>query len=126
MRSHLLLVLLAAACGLDDARYVSRLAEADCTYALECFDETMLNFYGFSDQETCESRRGPELAAVAASCAEFDAKAGRECLKQLRARDCQGSGPDFDHPDVCRSVFASCEASDNGGGDEVDNGDSDA
>jgi len=126
MCRSLLLVLLAASCGLDDARYVSRLAEADCTYALECFDESMLNFYGYTDQQACEERRGPVLAAVAASCADLDTKAARECLKELRGRECQGAGPDFDHPDVCLSVFSSCEAGDNGDDDEVETSDSDA
>ena len=78
MRALLLsLLVLASGCAIDDDVFVTRLAEQDCAYALECFDEPILNFYGWSDQASCEASHGPDLAALAASCADYDPKAAR-------------------------------------------------
>jgi hypothetical protein len=107
-----LTLLLASACGLDEARFVSRQAEQDCAYALACFSDPMLAFQGWTDQETCESTHGPTLAAVAASCDEFDNKAAKECIKAMKGRACAGEGPSLDRPAVCDVVFSSCEAGD--------------
>ena len=104
-----LLLLSLAACGLDEARFVSRQVEQDCAYALACFSDPMLNFNGWTDQETCEEDHGPIVAAVAASCAEFDPKAARECLREMKGRDCAGEGPGLDRPDACELVFSACD-----------------
>lgn len=116
----LLTTLLISGCSIDEDRFVTRLAEEDCTYALDCFDEPILNFYGWTDQETCESTHGPDLAAIAASCQDFDPKLARTCLKELGDRSCQGDGPGLDRPDACDAVFTSCEGAVTSGSDEVE------
>lgn len=102
------LTLLFAACNPNEGRFISRLAEQDCTYALECFSDSLLNHYGWTDQETCESLHGPILAAYGVSCEEYDPKAARACIKDLRGRSCTTEGPDLARPASCDTVFASC------------------
>jgi hypothetical protein len=109
MRVGIALMLLAGACRTGEARFVVRLVAEDCSYALECFDDALLNFYGWSDRATCQETHGPTIAGIAASCDEFDKAASKECLKALSGRSCVDSGPSMARPDICDTVFSVCE-----------------
>jgi hypothetical protein len=120
-----LLLALAVGCGPSEDRFVADLAEGDCLYALACFEDGVLNQYGWTDQETCVQDRGSRIAARAASCSEFDRKLARECLDGLELRNCADrTGPDdFGRPAACEAVFTSCEGGDTSPGDGVDTDD---
>lgn len=128
MRHPILILVLLAACGVSEDRFVRDLTEADCAYALACFDDAILNFKGYSDQAACEVLQGPFNAALPVDCAVYDKKKARECLKAVRERPCEPSDDpdDLARPAVCDEVFTSCEARDTDAGDGVETDDTDA
>ena len=128
MRRSLPLLVLLCACAVSEDRFVQDLTEADCAYALACFDEPVLNFKGYTDQEACEALQGPFNAALPVDCAVYDKKKARECLKAVRERPCVSTDDptDLARPAPCDEVYTSCEAADTDPGDGVETGDPDA
>lgn len=128
MRPALLITTLLAACGVSEDRFVRDLTEADCAYALTCFDEAVLNFEGYTDQAACEALHGPFNAALPVDCGVYDKKKARECLDAVRERPCEDTSDatDLARPAVCDQVFTSCEAADTNPGDGVEPDDTDA
>jgi hypothetical protein len=122
------LLVLLAACGTSQDRFVRDLTEADCTYALACFDDAVLNFKGYTDLESCEALQGPFNAALQADCAVYDKKKAKECLKAVEDRACVATDDpdDLARPTVCDEVFTSCEAADTDPGAGVETDDTDA
>lgn len=114
--------LLLAGC-LSGEKFVSEYVEAECTYALECYDEAVLNFRGWDSVETCMDVRGPEYAGQIDGCI-LDKSAGRECLKQLKGLGCPADGEDPTLPAICTAAFPGCDPY--GSSAETDSTDTDA
>jgi len=112
MRALLFLTL--AGCSVSEDRMVDELVSADCAYALGCFEDDVLTFYGWTDQATCEADHGPFIAALSVDCADYDKKKAKECVKALRERSCETTEDpaDFARPAPCDEVFTSCEGDD--------------
>lgn len=112
----LLLVAWLPACSIDEDRFVAELTTGDCAYALSCWDSDVLTQYGFDDQEACEAVQGPIVAQIPVDCAVYDKRKARECKKALKERACIDDAlpAELGRPEVCESVFTSCEGEDNG------------
>jgi hypothetical protein len=109
-----LLLWAVAGCGVSQDRMVDELVVADCAYALACFPDDVLTFYGWTDQETCEADHGPFVAARAIDCPTYDKKKAKACVKALRERSCQETPDpaDFARPSPCDEVFSGCADAD--------------
>lgn len=109
-----ILVCSLVACSVKEDKFVSKLTTADCAYALSCWDDDVLTQYGFTDQESCEAEQGPIVAQLEVDCAVYDPRAARECIKAVKDRTCQDSTnrADLGRPEVCDTVFTSCEGDD--------------
>lgn len=101
-------VVLAAGCSWSTDKYVREYVEAECEFRMACYDEAILQFYGYGDVQGCIDLLGPEETARVATCAVYDAKAGKQCVKELRDAECPAEGEDPTSPAICAAVFDQC------------------
>lgn len=113
-----------AGCAFPDSTFVYRVAEADCEQALECYDDAILTFNGWDSLEACMDEHGPLVATWGDGCTAYDAKAAKECTKQLEDRGCPAEGDLLDYPEICAQVYAGCPTGDTDDTDTEDLGDS--
>lgn len=119
----MIVVLAASGCTYDEWKYQQSLVQAECDYAMDCYSDAVLTFYGWNTAEDCAADRGPELAAAVATCS-YDPEAAKQCIKELGELACQ-EGEDPPYPSVCDVVYTGCEAeTDTGPGEPADTGDS--
>lgn len=101
---------LAAGCSWSTDKYVREYVEAECVYRMACYDEAVLEFYGYGDEQGCIDALGPEITERVSSCATYDPKAGKQCVKALRDATCPPEGEDPTSPAICEAVFGDCGA----------------
>ena len=106
------LVLSMAGCGPNSEHYVAEYVDLQCAFALECYDEAVLEFYGWDSQETCVSDFGAQVATAVEGCATYDKAAAKQCLKEMEALQCPAEGEDPTFPLICDTVYGDCEAAD--------------
>jgi hypothetical protein len=118
MKTRLFILLALAGCGVSSDRYASQYAEAECTYAISCFDAQILEFNNWvaqtvegeerTAQEMCERDVAPRIMQTNQICATFDKKAAKQCLDEWETQGCPDNGADPDVPIICDSVFSDC------------------
>lgn len=114
MRRTLALVVAVAAagagCSYDEWKYQQAIVEAECEYAIACYDDAVLTFYGWNNVEDCTAERGSEYATAVLTCT-YDADAAKQCVKELGELACN-DGSDPSYPAVCDSVYTGCDSGD--------------
>ena len=103
---------LTSGCSYDEWKYQQAIVEVECEYAMDCYDQAILTFYGWNNVEDCTADRGADLAAEVSGCS-YDAEAAKDCVKELGDLSCI-EGEDPPYPAVCDSVYTSCESGDTG------------
>lgn len=118
-----LAIVLLGGCKWDETEYIERRVEAECEFALACYDAPVLEFYGWTDAETCVAEYGPRLTGATQGCT-YDAKAAKDCVKGFKDLDCAaGDDPTTAYPEACLTVFTACDGVDDT--DVVDDTDAD-
>jgi hypothetical protein len=99
----ILAALTLTACGVNQEDYPSRFAEAYCEWAVvdACVDSAVLEFNGWEDLDSCVPSFGGRYQAATAGCV-YDAKAARQCLKDMKKHPC-GDGETL--PESCDVAF---------------------
>lgn len=100
-----------AGCGYSDSSFINDYVDSDCEYAMECYDDAVLNFWGWDSASACEADRGPVVASWGLGCV-FDKDAAKECVRQLKDRECPPAGQDHEVPSICDAVYSQCEDTD--------------
>jgi len=105
-------------CGVSSDRYITKYAEAECTYSLACFDEDVLTFNNWLDQtvdgeevtaqEMCERDIVPLLMLSNQQCSVYDKAAAKQCLDEWETQGCPENAADPDVPAICGKVFTNC------------------
>lgn len=108
-RAAVAVLLFLGACAPDETEFISRYAESECDYAIRCYDDSVLNFNGWSDVDTCVADRGPAITGDAEGCV-YDKKQAKACLKAMKDLACGENDPEI--PEVCTLVFACDDAGD--------------
>lgn len=107
---RLLLVplLLAAACGPDEADFQPAYTEALCRHVLQCGDPALLTYDGTLDIESCVVQREREVALWGAGC-RYRASRASQCLADMDALVCPTiEGQLAGRPDSCSAVYTQC------------------
>ncbi len=98
-----LVLLFAAGCSVDSTEFISKYAEAECEFAMLCYEPSILQFNGWSDAAECVTERGPELTGDSQDCT-YDKKKAKACLKAMKDLPCPTEG-DPVVPEICTQVF---------------------
>ena len=108
----------AGGCGLSPDGYVSKYAEAECSYSLECFDAQVLEFNNWVAQtvdgeeltgaDMCELDIVPRLLKQKQECTVYDKALAKACLDDWAVQGCPENGADPEVPEACAGVFSSC------------------
>lgn len=111
-RGFVWVAVLAAGCSWSTDKYVREYVEAECEFRMACYDDAILEFYGYGDVDGCIDLLGPEETARVQTCLVYDAKAGKQCVKELRDATCPPEGEDPTSPAICAAVFDQCGEAD--------------
>ena len=104
-----LMLVFAAGCSVNSTEYIAKYTDAECDFALRCYEPSILEFYGWTDVAECVSERGPEITGDSADCV-YDKKKAKSCLKAMKDLACPTEG-DPVIPEVCTQVFT-CDGAD--------------
>lgn len=117
MKATMLLLVLFG-CGVSADNFANKYAEAECAYAIECFDSQILEFNNWvaqsvdgedrTAQEMCEIDVAPVIMLRNQQCATFDRKAATQCMDEWETQGCPENGADPDVPSICASVYSDC------------------
>ena len=96
-RFAIVAAMFAAACGYSEDKFADELAEAGCTYVVNCVEAA-----GFADVDACLAA-GEDVEVEETECLNFDSDAAQACVEayQAAADSCPEAGPSLT---VCGDV----------------------
>ena len=99
-------------CGVSQSKFAAKAAKAACSWAEEC---DMLDFYG-GDVDSCTTTMEEYYSTVVSeeNCPEYDKKAAKSCLKEMKSAECEASSDDDGGESDCASICSG--SSDDTGG----------
>ncbi len=95
---------------MDESSFIAEYVEAECAYAVECYDQAILDFNSWDSEQACADDRGPVMTAEYAGCT-IDRATARECLGAIRDLACPSEGEDPALPAICAQVWTCPEPS---------------
>lgn len=103
------LLILLAACGVDETVFIPEYSDNYCAKLVECTDAAVLRFDGIETVDDCLAVIGPEIEAEVQSC-DYSPKNAKRCLKAMEGMGCPGPDQAFDDvlPLDCGQVSSSC------------------
>ncbi len=105
-RMGLVLIGFLAACRTDEWDFQREIVLAECEWALACYSDPILTFYGWWSVPDCVSDQQGAYAAEVSGCV-YDASAAKACIKELEALPgCTDGDPEW--PAVCEQAYTSC------------------
>jgi hypothetical protein len=104
-------VLVVAACGVSEGKFIPDYADVYCARRIECSDPATLVFDGIDGPADCVASFGPELSADGEGC-KYKGGTARKCLDAMETVACPAEGEGFDTvvPPICEEVYIKCIA----------------
>ena len=105
MRRLLSVVLCSPLVGcMDESAFVANYVEASCAYAIDCYDQAILDFYSWDSEQACADQVGPTMTAEYEGCT-IERATARQCLSELRDATCPAEDNDPTVPAICAQVW---------------------
>ena len=97
-------------CGVGEDKYLTQYTERYCELVFQCSDEAMLLFDGLETEEECGGLVGNELVDFGGTCEDYDGRAAKDCLREMKDLTCPAEGKTLDSalPTACSYVFLTC------------------